>query len=80
MAKIMIVDDSLLIRVSLKKLFEKQGHQVVAEAPNGQAAVEQYQRLDEPDLGDRWTSPCQCWTASARLSRSACLTARRASS
>ncbi len=49
MKKIMIVDDSLIIRVNLKKLFEKQGYQVVAEAVNGEDAVEKYMKF-RPDL------------------------------
>ena len=49
MKKIMIVDDSLIIRMSLKKLFENNGFQVVAEAANGQEAVDKFQKF-QPDL------------------------------
>lgn len=49
MKRIMIVDDSLIMRMNLKKIFEKQGHQVVAEAVNGQDAVEKYM-CTHPDL------------------------------
>ncbi len=49
MNKIMIVDDSLIIRISLKKLFEKNGFEVVAEAGNGEEAVAKYQKC-QPDL------------------------------
>ncbi len=49
MGKIMIVDDSLIIRMNLKKLFEKQGYDIVAEAVNGQEAVEKYAK-HQPDL------------------------------
>jgi len=49
MKRIMIVDDSLIMRINLKKIFEKQGHQVVAEASNGQEAVEKYMSA-HPDL------------------------------
>ena len=49
MKRIMIVDDSLIIRMNLKKIFEKQGHQVVAEAVNGQEAIEKYMS-NQPDL------------------------------
>jgi len=49
MKKIMIVDDSLIIRVNLKKLLEKNGYEVVAEAANGQEAVEKYEKF-HPDL------------------------------
>jgi two-component system chemotaxis response regulator CheY len=49
MIKIMIVDDSLIIRVNLKKLFQKNGYEVVAEATNGQDAYEKYLQ-EKPDL------------------------------
>ena len=49
MKRVMIVDDSLIVRVNLKKVFESQGYQVVAEAANGQDAVEKYEKL-KPDL------------------------------
>ncbi|MGC4020266.1 MAG: response regulator [Muricomes sp.] len=49
MKRIMIVDDSLIIRMNLKKIFEKQGHEVVAEAVNGQEAIEKYMSA-QPDL------------------------------
>ncbi len=49
MQTIMIVDDSLIVRIGLRKLFEKQGYQVVAEAANGVEAVEKYIR-HRPDL------------------------------
>lgn len=49
MKKIMIVDDSLIIRMNLKKIFETQGYEVVAEAANGEDAVEKYMKF-QPDL------------------------------
>jgi two-component system chemotaxis response regulator CheY len=49
MKKIMIVDDSLIVRVNLKRIFEKKGYQVVAEAADGQDAVEKYMKY-HPDL------------------------------
>jgi two-component system chemotaxis response regulator CheY len=49
MRKIMIVDDSLIIRINLKKLFEKNGFEVVAEATNGREAVEKY-IIFQPDI------------------------------
>lgn len=49
MKKIMIVDDSLMIRINLKKAFENSGYQVVAEATNGQEAVSKYLQ-NQPDL------------------------------
>ena len=47
--KIMIVDDSSLIRKMLRQLLEKNGYAVVAEAVNGQEAVDIYPDV-KPDL------------------------------
>ena len=49
MKSIMVVDDSLMMRISLKKLFEKNGFEVVAEAVNGLDAIEKYSKF-QPDL------------------------------
>lgn len=49
MKTIMIVDDSLMMRINLKKMIERAGYQVIAEAANGQEAVEKYERY-RPDL------------------------------
>ena len=49
MKNVMIVDDSLIMRINLKKIFEKQGYKVIAEAVNGQEAVEKYLKY-QPDL------------------------------
>lgn len=49
MKKIMIVDDSLIVRMNLKRIFEKKGYQIVAEAANGKDAVEKYAKY-QPDL------------------------------
>lgn len=49
MKTIMIVDDSLIMRINLKKILEKEGYQVIAEAANGNEAVEKYKKL-RPDL------------------------------
>ncbi|MCQ2535451.1 MAG: response regulator [Lachnospiraceae bacterium] len=45
----MIVDDSSLIRKMLRQLLEKNGYAVVAEAVNGQEAVDIYPDV-KPDL------------------------------
>jgi two-component system chemotaxis response regulator CheY len=45
----MIVDDSLMMRINLKKIFERQGYQIVAEAVDGQDAVDKYMKF-QPDL------------------------------
>jgi len=49
MKNIMIVDDSMVFRINLKRILEKRGYQIVAEAANGQEAVEKYV-TSKPDL------------------------------
>lgn len=49
MKKIMIVDDSLMIRLNLKRILTKQGYEIVAEASNGLEAIEKYKKC-RPDL------------------------------
>lgn len=46
MAKILVVDDSKFMRLTLKNILEKQGgHTVIGEAENDREAVEQYKKL-----------------------------------
>lgn len=49
MARIMIVDDSLMMRSTLRKILEKSGHEVVGEAVNGEQAIANYPTC-QPDL------------------------------
>ncbi|GAA3410430.1 response regulator [Paenibacillus hodogayensis] len=49
MAKIMVVDDAAFMRLMLKQILEKGGHEVLCEAANGNEAVEKY-RSFRPDL------------------------------
>jgi len=49
MLKVMIVDDSLIIRKKIKKILEKLGHEVVFSATNGQEAIDGY-KDNKPDL------------------------------
>lgn len=49
MAKILIVDDAAFMRLMLKKIIVVAGHEVVGEASDGEAAVEQFLDL-APDL------------------------------
>jgi two-component system, chemotaxis family, chemotaxis protein CheY len=49
MAKVMVVDDSIMIRKLLKTILEKEKHEVVAEAGNGEEAYFKY-RVFKPDL------------------------------
>jgi two-component system, chemotaxis family, chemotaxis protein CheY len=49
MAKVLIADDSKLIRNIIKDELAKSGHQIVSEAVNGREAVEMYAKF-KPDL------------------------------
>jgi two-component system chemotaxis response regulator CheY len=49
MLKVLIVDDSLIIRKKISKLLEKLGHEVVFKATNGQEAIDGYEEF-KPDL------------------------------
>ncbi len=49
MARVLVVDDSIVMRKNLITILEGDGHQVVGEASNGRQAVTQYEEL-EPDL------------------------------
>jgi two-component system chemotaxis response regulator CheY len=49
MAKVLIVDDAAFMRMMLKDILSKNGHEVVGEAVNGADAVEKYREL-MPDI------------------------------
>ncbi len=49
MARIMIVDDSNYLRATIRAAFEAGGHEVVAEADNGEEAVSIYAKV-RPDV------------------------------
>ncbi|WP_292486872.1 response regulator [Methanohalobium sp.] len=49
MAKVMIVDDAAFMRMVIKDILTKNGHEVVAEASDGTESVEKYPEL-KPDL------------------------------
>ena len=49
MKKVLIVDDAKVARMVLRKILEKAGCKVVAEATNGLDAVEKYKQLG-PDI------------------------------
>jgi len=49
MARILIVDDALMMRKMIGKIVEKAGHFVVDEATNGEQAIEMYQK-HAPDV------------------------------
>lgn len=49
MLKVLIVDDSLIIRKKVSKILENLGHEVVFDATNGQEAIDAYVKY-KPDL------------------------------
>ncbi len=49
MARVLIVDDSMIMRRNLKMIFVAAGHTVVAEASNGKDAIAEYQQ-HQPDI------------------------------
>ncbi|MEM2145343.1 MAG: response regulator [Candidatus Jordarchaeaceae archaeon] len=49
MGSVLIVDDASFMRTVLKKIVLQSGHEVIAEAGNGDEAIEKYQQL-KPDL------------------------------
>lgn len=49
MKTVLVVDDSRFMRASLKNLLRKNGYEVVAEAENGEMAVEEYFKY-KPDI------------------------------
>jgi two-component system chemotaxis response regulator CheY len=49
LARIMIVDDALMMRKTLRRILEKAGHEIVGEAVNGDQAIANYAKC-RPDL------------------------------
>jgi two-component system chemotaxis response regulator CheY len=49
MARIMIVDDAAFMRAMLKNIIMEAGHEVIAEAADGDEAIHYYKQL-KPDL------------------------------
>ncbi|MGQ9855545.1 MAG: chemotaxis protein CheY [Fervidobacterium sp.] len=49
MARVLVVDDAAFMRMMLKDILTKAGHEVVGEAANGLEAVEKYKEL-KPDV------------------------------
>lgn len=49
MARILIADDSVFMRMLLKKILTAAGHQIIAEAGNGKDAVTLF-KLHKPDI------------------------------
>ena len=49
MKRVMVVDDAMFMRASLKMMMEKNGFEVCAEAENGVVAVQKYKEV-KPDI------------------------------
>ncbi|MDF2841254.1 MAG: response regulator [Clostridia bacterium] len=49
MAKVMVVDDTLFMRILIKSIMKKAGHLVIAEAKDGEEAFRKYM-MYKPDL------------------------------
>ncbi|WP_214873300.1 response regulator [Exiguobacterium sp. s140] len=49
MARVLVVDDAAFMRMMLRGIFEKEGHEVVGEGVNGADGIEKYDGL-LPDL------------------------------
>ncbi|AIF44198.1 response regulator [Virgibacillus sp. SK37] len=49
MAKILITDDAAFMRMQLKDILTKLGHEVIGEAENGHVAIEKFKEL-QPEL------------------------------
>ncbi len=49
MANILIADDSVVIRKTLRRLLIKGGHEIICEASNGQEAFNAY-KMNQPDI------------------------------
>ena len=49
MAKVLVTDDAAFMRMQLKDILTKLGHEVVGEAENGDVSVRKYEEL-RPDL------------------------------
>ena len=49
MKRVMVVDDAMFMRASLKMMLEKNGFEVAAEAENGAIAVQKYKEV-KPDF------------------------------
>lgn len=47
--RVLIVDDAVFIRLTLKLMLEKNGYEVIGEAANGSEAILRYKEL-KPDL------------------------------
>ncbi|SES08823.1 response regulator [Lachnobacterium bovis] len=66
MARILICDDAEFMRLMVRDILEKEGHEIIGEADNGNTVVELYKKLS-PDLvvlditmpGDNGITACE---------------------
>ncbi|EPR29014.1 Chemotaxis protein cheY [Geobacillus sp. WSUCF1] len=49
MARVLVVDDAAFMRMMIKDILTKNGHEVVAEAADGRQAIEKYKET-RPDV------------------------------
>lgn len=49
MAKVLVVDDAIFMRATIKRILEENGHSIVAEASTGVEAVEKFAEF-KPDV------------------------------
>lgn len=49
MARVMVVDDAVFMRMTIRKMIETEGYEVVGEAGNGVEAVQRYMEV-QPDV------------------------------
>ncbi len=49
MAKILVVDDAKIMRMSIKNMLSDLGHKVIGEADSGYSAINEYKKLN-PDI------------------------------
>ena len=49
MKKLLVVDDAMFMRMTIKKMLEKSNYEVIGEAANGAMGIELYKKL-QPDV------------------------------
>ena len=67
MARVLIVDDSLIMRRNLRNIFTAAGHLVVAEAANGKDAIDEYEQHHPEIVTMDITMPVMDGIEAARL-------------
>ncbi len=49
MSKVLVADDASFMRMIIRRILEKEGHEVIGEANNGAVCIERYKELT-PDI------------------------------